>query len=345
MARKTIADVARVAGVSKTTVSRVLAGQVKHVRTTTRERVLEAIDQLGYHPSNAARSLKSKSSCTLGAVGYGLEYFGPSCTLSGIEQEAGTLGYTILLHLIRELETNEVEGLLEEMRSRYVDGVIWAVPQIGDNHAWLDNGMGSLGLPIVFLSMEPRPDQHVVAVENQSGGMMATGHLVEQGCKHIGIVTGPLDWWEARERLTAWRKTLEAAGLPNDESYVAEGDWMPNSGERALKELLERHPEIDGVFASNDRMALGALRAARELGRDVPADMAVIGFDDISDAAFFQPPLSTIHQDMVEVGRRAVRKLREVIEAKRGETEIQPDTTWLRPEIVIRRSSLLGVDS
>jgi LacI family transcriptional regulator len=342
MPRTTIADVARVAGVSKTTVSRVLAGQIKHVRTDTRERVLEAVAELGYHPSNAARSLKSKSSCTLGAVGYGLEYWGPSCALSGIEQEAGELGYTILLHLIRQLETNEVENLLEEMQSRYVDGIIWAVPQIGDNHAWLDDWAGELAVPIVFLSMEPRLDQHVVAVDNYSGGLMATRHLMDQGCRHIGIITGPLDWWEARQRRAAWEEALGSAGVPVDESYVVEGDWMAASGERGFSELLARHPEIDGLFASNDRMALGALKAARRLGRRVPGDLAVIGFDDIPDAAFFHPPLSTIRQDMVELGRRAVRRLGQVIEANRDEDPTCPDTTLLQPEQIVRRSSILG---
>ncbi len=342
MSRTTIADVARVAEVSKTTVSRVVAGQVKHIRAETRERVLKAIAELGYHPSNAARSLKSKSSCTLGAVGYGLEYFGPSCTLSGIEQEAGELGYTILLHLIRQLETNKVERLLEEMQSRYVDGIIWAVPEIGDNHAWLEDRTKDLSVPIVFLSMEPRPDQHVVAVDNHSGGLIATNHLIDQGCRHIGLLTGPLDWWEARQRKAGWVEALDGAGLPSDDSHAIEGDWMAISGERGLSELLARYPETDGVFACNDPMALGALKAARQLGRRVPGDLAVVGFDDTPDAAFFHPPLSTIRQDMVELGRCAVRKLGRVIEAKRDDSYLCPDATLLQPEQVVRESSLLG---
>ncbi|MBN2393783.1 MAG: LacI family DNA-binding transcriptional regulator, partial [Anaerolineae bacterium] len=131
MARTTIADVARAAGVSKATVSRVLGGQTKYIREQTRQRVQKAVAELGYHPSDTARSLKSKRSCTLGIVGYGLEFFGPSCTISGIEQEASELGYTLLLTLIRQPETNNVEELLESMQSRYVDGIIWAVPEIG----------------------------------------------------------------------------------------------------------------------------------------------------------------------------------------------------------------------
>ncbi len=341
MPRTTIGDVARVAGVSKATVSRVLAGQTKYVREETRQCVLKAVDELGYHPSSAARSLKSKRSFTLGVVGYGLEYFGPSCTLSGIEQEASKLGYTILLHLIRQPETNNVERLLQEMHSRYVDGIIWAVPEIGENRAWLGDNTFRPSVPTVFLSMEPQPDQFVVAVDNHSGGLLATRHLITQGCQNIGLITGPLDWWEARQRKLGWQEALESVGLRAKHSLVAEGNWATSSGEHGLAQLLTRHPEIDGVFASNDRMALGALKTARQLGRRVPEDLAIVGFDDTQDSAYFYPSLSTVRQDMVELGRRAVRELgKEIASSQRGDP-LTPKTVLLRPELIVRESSLL----
>ncbi|MFN2270408.1 MAG: LacI family DNA-binding transcriptional regulator [Anaerolineae bacterium] len=343
MPRTTIADVARVAGVSKATVSRVLAGQTKYVRKETRQRVLDAITELEYHPSNAARSLKSKRSFTLGIVGYGLEYFGPSCTLSGVEQEASTLGYTVLLHLIRQPETNSVDQLLRKMQSRYVDGIIWAVPEIGNNHAWLKNKTPRLSVPIVFLSMEPQTDLFVVSVDNYSGGLLATRHLITQGCRNIGLITGPMDWWEARQRKLAWREALESVGLPRQDSFIAEGNWSANSGESGLTQLLTKHPEIDGVFVCNDRMALGTLRAARRLGRRVPEDLAIVGFDDTPDAAYYCPPLTTVRQDMVELGRRAVRELGKVIEASRGSEPFSPETIILQPELAVRESSRLVV--
>jgi len=343
MPRTTIADVARVAGVSKATVSRVLAGQIKHVREETRQRVLKAVAELGYHPSSAARSLKSKRSFTLGIVGYGLEYFGPSCTLSGIEQEASKLGYTILLHLVRQPETNNVEQLLSKMSSRYVDGIIWAVPEIGENRAWLRNKTLRPSVPIVFLSMEPQPDQFVVAVDNYSGGLLATRHLIAQGCQNIGLITGPLDWWEARQRKLGWKEAIESAGSPQKGSFIAEGDWSTSSGEHGLAQLLTRHPEIDGVFACNDRMALGALKTARQLGRRVPEDLAMVGFDDTQDSAYFYPSLSTVRQDMIELGRCAVRELGKEIEANRSGDPPNPKTVLLRPELIVRESSLLGV--
>jgi LacI family transcriptional regulator len=341
MPRTTIADVARVAGVSKATVSRVLAGQTKYVREKTRQRVLEAVDELGYHPSSAARSLKSKRSCTLGVVGYGLEYFGPSRTLSGVEQEASKLGYTILLHLIRQPETNNVEQLLQDLQSRYVDGIIWAVPEIGENRAWLNNKTLRLSVPIAFLSMEPQPDQFVVAVDNYGGGLLATRHLIAQGCQNIGLITGPLDWWEARQRKLGWQEALESVGLPARHSYIAEGNWSTSSGEHGLAQLLTRHPEIDGVFVCNDRMALGALKTARQLGRRVPQDLAIVGFDDIQDSAYFCPSLSTVRQDMIELGRRAVRELGKEIEASQRGDPPTHKTVLLRPELIVRESSLL----
>jgi LacI family transcriptional regulator len=342
MPRTTIADVARVAGVSKATVSRVLAGQTKYVRKETRQRVLDAITELEYHPSNAARSLKSKRSFTLGIVGYGLEYFGPSCTLSGVEQEASTLGYTVLLHLIRQPETNSVDQLLRKMQSRYVDGIIWAVPEIGNNHAWLKNKTPRLSVPIVFLSMEPQPDLFVVSVDNYSGGLLATRHLIAQGCQNIGLIAGPLDWWEARQRKRGWQEALESAGLSTRDGFIAEGNWLAASGEYSLIQLLDKHPDIDGVFICNDRMASGALKAARQLGRRVPEDLAIVGFDDTPDAAYFYPPLTTVRQDMVELGRRAVRELGKVIAASRCSDPASPETIMLQPELAVRESSRLA---
>ncbi|MEJ5310570.1 MAG: LacI family DNA-binding transcriptional regulator [Anaerolineae bacterium] len=341
MSRTTIADVARVAGVSKATVSRVLAGQSNYIREETRQRVQKAVGELGYRPSDTARSLKSKRSCTLGVVGYGLEFYGPSCTISGIEQEASELGYTLLLHLIRQPETNNVEELLERMQSRYVDGIIWAVPEIGGNHAWLDDKKRWPSVPIIFLSTEPRPDRFVAAVDNYNGGLMATRHLIAQGCQHIGLITGPLDWWEARQRKFGWKDALESVGLPRKEGYVVEGNWSAISGEHGLTQLLSRYPEIDGVFACNDRMAVGALKMARQMGRRVPEDLAIIGYDDVQDAEYFFPALSTMRQDMVELGRVAVRKLGQVIEAKQNGATCLPEAVILQPELVVRASSLL----
>jgi LacI family transcriptional regulator len=314
------------------------------VREETRQRVLKAADELGYHPSNLARSLKSKRSFTLGAVGYGLDYFGPSCTLSGVEQEASELGYTVILHLVRKPETNDVEQLLGKLLSLYVDGIVWAVPEIGANRDWIRHHLHQPSVPIVFLSMEPQPDQLIVAVDNYSGGLMATRHLIAQGCQNIGPITGPLDWWEARQRKLGWQEALESVGLPRKDSFIAEGNWTSASGMHGLTQLLARHPEIDGLFASNDQMALGALKVARRLGRRIPEDLAIVGFDDIPEAAYFYPPLSTVRQDMVDLGRSAVRELGKAIKANQSGGPLPPQNILLQPELIVRESSLLTED-
>ncbi|MCX7683032.1 MAG: LacI family transcriptional regulator [Anaerolineae bacterium] len=337
--RVTIRQVAEEAGVSTQTVSRVINNR-PDVAPATRQRVQEVIARLGYQPSYFARSLVQGRSFTIGVVGYGLDYFGPSCTLAGIEREASQLGYRLLLSLIRQPETNRVDQLLGEMLSRHVDGLIWAVPEIGDNRAWVDQAH-ELPVPIVFLTMEPRPDRFVIAVDNYSGALMATRHLIAQGCKTVGLITGPLDWWEARQRQAGWRDALASVGLPHEDSLIAKGNWSAASGEAGFDRLLAQHPEIDGVFACNDQMALGVLRAARRLGRRVPGELAVVGFDDWPEAAYLYPSLSTVRQDMVELGRRAVRVLDQAIETVQGGTVPAPKTVLLQPELIVRESSFL----
>jgi LacI family transcriptional regulator len=336
--RVTIKQVAKEAGVSTQTVSRVINHR-PDVASETRRRVLQVIDRLEYRPSHIARSLIQGRSCTLGALGYGLEYFGPSRTLSGIEQQANELGYSLLLSLIRQPERDDVEQVLRDMLSRYVDGIVWAVPEIGNNRDWIHQEIPQLSAPIVFLSTQPRPKQSVVAVDNRSGGRMATQHLLDQGYQNIGLITGPLDWWEARQRQLGWQDALKEVTIEN--SRVVEGDWTAESGEQGLRQLLEQCPDIDAVFVCNDQMALGALQAARQMGVRVPEDLALVGFDDIPESAYFCPPLSTVRQDMIELGRRAVRELGRMIEvSQQGGAVVEPKAILLQPQLIIRESSI-----
>jgi LacI family transcriptional regulator len=337
--RVTIKDVAEAAGVSVQTVSRVINDR-PDVAAQTRQRILKVIDQLGYQPSNIARSLIQGRSCTLGVVGYGLEYYGPSRVLAGIEHQASELGYTLLFSLVRHPED---EGLhvLRDMLAYYVDGIIFAVTEVGSNRDWAQEEIAKLSIPVVFLHTNPRQNLSVVDVDNRAGGRMATEHLLQQGCHNIGLITGPIDWWAARERVLGWRDALEAADLPGAETLVFEGDWSALSGECGLHQLLMAHPTIDSVFASNDQMALGVFKAARKIGLRVPEDLAVVGFDDIPEAAFFCPALTTISQDLDEVGRRAVRELIQRIEADQHDAiPSRPCTILLQPELVVRESTM-----
>jgi LacI family transcriptional regulator len=336
----TLQDVARLAGVSTKTVSRVVNDQGE-ISESTRQRVQAAIEQLGYRPNITARNLVSGRSDTLAVMASGLEYYGPSHTLVGIEQQSCDLGYSLLLSLLPRPEDTNVNPVLDTFIARRVDGIIWAVPEIGDNRAWIKSDWLKHLPPIVFLSMGPQPELPVVAVDNRSGAALATQHLLDQGRRRIGLISGPLAWWEARERYAGWQDTLLRAGLSVSPSLVVNGDWTAASGEQGMRKLLEQQPDIDAVFACNDQMALGALGVAHQLGRGVPQDLAIVGFDNIPESAYFWPPLTTVHQQLTDVGRIAVQVLHKLVEARRhSEDGAEPATTLLAPELVIRASSL-----
>jgi LacI family transcriptional regulator len=343
--RVTIKEVAQAAGVSTQTVSRVLNDR-PDVAPETRKRVKEVIARLGYQPSYVARSLIQGRSCTLGVVGTGLEYFGPSQTLVGIVDQANSLGYRLSLSLMHHPASNNVDQLLQDMVSQHVDGIVWAVPEIGSNRDWIRQGLAQFPVPVMFLSMEPQPGLPSCSVDNRSGGYLATKHLLDQGYRQVGLITGPLGWWEARQRLLGWRGTLEEAGLEPEESLVVEGNWSAASGEQGLGQLLDQHPSVEAVFVSNDQMALGVIKATRRMNLRVPEDLAIVGFDDIPEAAYFCPPLTTVRQDMMELGCCAVRELDRLIEAgQEGGEAVEPRAIFLQPELVVRASSTPGTPS
>jgi LacI family transcriptional regulator len=340
MGKTTIRDVAAAAGVSRQTVSRVL-NEKPDVAKETRQRVLDVIEEMGYRPSSIARSLTQGRSCTLGVVSYGVQYFGPSHTLAGIERQANDMGYTLHLSLVRNPSESGVP-ILHDMLSYHVDGIIWAVSEIGNNRDWAEKEVCQISVPVVFLDMRPCPNLSVVNMDNRWGGYAATKHLLDQGRQQIGLITGPLTWWSAQQRRVGWQDALGEAGKGIADSLQVEGTWSAASGERGLKRLLEQHPGVDAVFASNDQMALGTLKAAREMGLRVPEDLAVIGFDDVPEAAFYSPPLSTVRQDLNELGRGAVRELGRLIEARQQEVEdIEPETIQYQPELIVRQSSVV----
>jgi len=335
----TLRDVAQRAGVSPKSVSRVVNHQGE-IREATRQRIQAAIEDLGYRPNILARSLIHQRTNTLAAVAWGIDYFGPSRTITGIELEAEDLGYSVFLILVREPGKHNHMPILDVLLSRRVDGIIWAVPEVGENRKWLSPDVLNELPPIVFLSMHGEPGANVVTVDNQGGGRQATNHLIERGRKRIAIITGPMAWWEARERHAGWKAALENAGMSADETLVAESYWSSAGGERAMQQLLEREPGIDGVFASSDQIALGALRAIHDAGRRVPGDIAMIGFDNMPESEYFQPALSTVRQGLGEVGRTAVRHAHQMIEARRDDRRAPGGAmTLIQPELIVRASS------
>jgi LacI family transcriptional regulator len=336
----TLKDVARLAGVSTKTVSRVVNNQGE-ISQETRQRVKLAIDQLGYRPNILARSLIHQRTNTLGVVAWGIDFYGPSRTVVGIEQQAHQLDYSLLLNLMDRPDDGDNENVLDTLITHRVDGIIWAVPEVGNNRAWLETSQLQQLPPIVFLSMEPRPGLSIVAVDNFLGGQQATQHLLDQGHRKIGIITGPLSWWEARGRYAGWKAAMQQANLDAPASLVVEGEWTAVSGEHGLVTLLEQEPDIDAVFASNDQIALGALGTAHRLGKKVPQDIALVGFDNIPESACFWPPLTTVYQNLINIGRMAVQTLHGMIEYNRQlNTPSSPSVTMLKPELIVRASSL-----
>jgi LacI family transcriptional regulator len=339
VARITIKHVAERAGVSTMTVSRVLNNR-PDVAPETRKRVQDVIEELEYAPNMAARGLKGRSR-TLGVVATGIEYYGPSRTLASIERRANELGLSLLLSLIADPENDNGGDTLISLLAHQIEGILWAVPEIGNNREWLYERIQGIDTPVVFLNTEPHPDLSMAAVDNFYGGKLATQHLFEQGYQHIGIVTGPLSWWEARQRLEGWKSVLYEHDMAVDINRLQScGDWSPASGEAGLLQLLGQARLLDAVFASNDQMALGILKAAQEVGLRVPEDLAIVGFDDIPESAYFTPPLTTIKQGLSEMGAATVNMLYQLIEAREIGEEIPPISKWIAPQLIVRKSSI-----
>jgi len=348
--RVTIKDVAKAANVSTQTVSRVV-NERPDVAPDTRKRVLEIIENLGYQPSELARSLIQQRSYMLGVVTAGLKYIGgPGRALNGITTAAEDMGYALLLKEIPHFTANNIQTLIQSLLARQVDGILWAVPEIGDNHAWIKNELSKLRVPAVFLSMQARPGVASVAFDNYTGGRLATQHLVEIGRRRIGHIAGPVDWWEARERVRAYEDTLSEAGLLSytsegeqrrGQSAIVYGNWSAQSGAEAFQQMMDTYPDLDAVFVANDQMALSVLRQACRRNLRVPIDLAVVGFDDLAESSYFWPSLTTIRQDQSRLGYRGVVELVNRIESLMdGIVPPDPVAVILTPELIVRESTV-----
>jgi LacI family transcriptional regulator len=339
--RITIRGVAKEAGVSTQTISRVVNNH-PDVSPETRLKVEEVLDRLGYRPSAIARQLIQRRSMNLGVVASGHEYYGPSgMAVVGVERQANELGYSLMLQLLHNPDTAQVGHIVDNFLAQEMEGIIWAVPEIGDNRAWFKAHKMDLRIPSIFLSMEQHPDLWVVAIDNRQGARLATEHLLAAGYRRIGFIPGPTEWWEARERQRGWQDALSTYNILPEEGQIAPAcDWTPATGERGLCALLRSYPKLDAIFCANDHIALGALKMAHELKLRVPEDLGVVGFDDRPESAYFYPPLTTVAQQLNEVGSLAVRELQRIIEtAQRGKPAEKPGAILLQPTLVVRASS------
>lgn len=297
-----MADVARAAGVSHQTVSRVLNGS-DNVRAETRDRVLRAVRDLDYRPNSMARALVTGRSWTLGVVSFDTTLYGPASTLFAIERAAHAEGYFISTVSVTSLDRESVLDAVERLRGQGVDGILIITPQEGAVEAVLHVPRD---MPVVAVEAGPEEAVPVVAVDQVAGAAAATRHLLELGHRTVWHVAGPSDWLEARQRIEGWTTALEQAGA--DAPPLLSGDWSARSGYE-LGRRIATVREVTAIFAANDQMALGILRALYEAGREVPRDLSIVGFDDIPEAQFFTPPLTTVRQDFNEVGRQSLMLL------------------------------------
>lgn len=336
--RVTIRDVAHAAGVSTQTVSRVV-NNISYVSEGTRKRVETVVEEMGYRPSTLARSLIQQRSYTLGVVSYGLKYIGPSRTLNGIADQADKLGYMLVMKELDNFETNRIEDVIDSLLARQVDGILWVVPEIGDNHTWLDNHLQDISVPVLFIAMKPRLGVPSVATDNYQGAVIATRHLLELGKRRIGHISGPENWWEAEERKRGWRDALQHAGIDASEQHCTEGNWSSSSGEQAFLQLLDKYPYLDSVFVANDQMALSVLREAHRRGISIPEQLAVVGFDNIAESAFFYPSLTTVSQDLQLLGEETVQIIVEMIQARQNDQQIPIQARFIQPTLIVREST------
>jgi LacI family transcriptional regulator len=339
----TIQDVARRAGVSTGTVSNALTGK-RPVAESTRQRILAAMEELGYQPNLLARGLVNQRSHVLSIVITELRdlgFYGYSSALTGIQLKANQLGYSLMLHFVNGSSEDEIIAILDQIRARRADGVIWAIHEIGGNRDWVRNIQVENYPPIIFLHMHPDPALSVVSIDNQAGASLAVSHLIEQGCRTVGIITGPADWWESQARLAGWRAALDQAGLDTDSALVVEGNWLADSGQNGMETLLNQRPDIDAVFACNDSMALGAIHTTCRRGLSIPDDLLLAGYDNTPEAASYWPPLTSVRQGLQQSGQIAVEELHQIIEAG-IEEQISPRQHIRQPELIVRRSSMPG---
>lgn len=296
-----IRDVARLAGVSHQTVSRVL-NEHPSIRDETRDRVLRAMDTLNYVPNRAARALVTSRSRTIGVLARTVGEYGPTSSITAAQNEARDRGFLVTTTNIASSDPDAIVGGIRHLLDQHVEGIIVTASQVRVFDVLA--GMG-IGVPYVGLQSAER-DPRAVDPAQFEGGRAATQHLIDLGHTEILHLAGPHDWIEADARMRGYLSAIVDADLRTHPPIL--GDWTADFGFRAGRELL-RMRDFTAVFAANDHMAIGLIHACRDAGVDVPRDISVVGFDDIPLAAHVWPPLTTIHQDFEAIGRRAVSLL------------------------------------
>jgi DNA-binding LacI/PurR family transcriptional regulator len=323
----TIRDVARHAGVSHQTVSRVLNDH-PNISPDTRRRVLASMEALDYRPSRVARALSNGRSGTVGVICTDNGRYGPPKTLAAIERAARAGGYFVSTVNMASVGHDEMRKALAHVIDQGIDGIVVIAPQAAMLDAFLEM---SPGLPFVTVDSAGSAGGHTVAIDQAEGARLATQHLLDLGHREIVHLSGPPDWLDSQARVRAWRATLESAGAPVREPF--EGDWSADFGFHVASQLAH-HRDFTAVFASNDEMALGLLHGFQRIGIRVPQDVSIVGFDDIPESAHFLPPLTTISPDFSELGDRCMARLHDQLTGADLPTE-----SLIEPTLTVREST------
>lgn len=318
----TIFDVAAAAGVSHQTVSRVLNGDDR-VRPHNRERVLDAVAALDYRPHAAARALARRRSGVLGVLRSDAELFGPVSIARAFTAEAASAGYTVASLAVGS-EADAVGAAVEALLLQQVQAIVLVSPS--DPLADAVRRLVPNAVPVLSTAGRGR-GAGAASLDQRAGGALATEHLIRSGRRRIGHLAGPAEWWDAREREAGWAQALERAGL--EPGPVIAGDWSAASG----AEAADRFADCDAVFSANDTMALGLLHALAGLGRSVPDDVAVVGHDDIPEARFLIPALTSVRQDHAALGARLMGAVAALLDGAEA-----PDALAPSPELLARAS-------
>ena len=320
-------DVAKLAGVSHQTVSRVLNGH-PNVKEQTRLRVRAAIAELGYRPNKAARALVTGRSQLIGIVALNSTLYGPSSLLAAFEQCAGEAGFAVSVGSVGRLDRESITGAVERHLDQRVAGLVVIAPVASAGEALEEM---PAGVPLVTIDGDPERAHALVTVDQVAGARAATQYLLDAGHRTVWHVSGPADWYDAAGRIEGWKQALQAAGV--EVPPLMPADWSAAAG-YAAGQMLARMPEVTAVFTANDHLALGLLRALHERGRRVPHDLSVVGFDDVPEAAYFIPPLTTVRPDFGAVARAGLDLL---LAQMTGDSPV-PGRVVIAPELVVRDS-------
>ncbi len=334
----TLEELAELAGVSRATVSRVI-NQQPRVRPDTRERVTRIIRERGYQPNAAARTLASRHSRV---VGFALPsrlsnltapYY--SLILQGVTAACDEHNFSLMICPVTAVRRAGYEHVV---RSGFVDGLVVTTASVGhDFLSWLH----AQRFPFVLMGRDPQlPDINTVSADYEGGAAMAAQHLLWLGYDPIAIITGPADHGGATLRRDAFLQTLDLAGAPCSDDYVVESDFTEHGGRQAMTRLLSLDRPPRAVFCCADLTAIGAIGAVRDAGLKVPADVAIVGFDDIPIAASFQPALTTVRQPIVQIGYTATTTLFDILESQWSDPRrtIEPHHVVLPTELIVRES-------